>query len=204
MRTTAMAGIFLLVTGLALMPPGHAAAEDAPGALVKSTVDDVLAVIRQNRDQQTLRRLAEQKVLPHFDFAAMTQLAVGRAWRQATPSQQQALTNNFRTLLVNTYTAALSRAATGEEAVEIKPSAGQGDANATTVKTVVTAPGKPPTAIDYRMKKETDGWKVVDVVVENVSLVTNYRSTFSEQINRSGIDGLIKALENKNQPSGES
>jgi len=191
--------ILLMAVGLATTPMHVVAAdESSPDALVKSTVNEVLAVIRQNHDQQTLRQLAEQKVLPHFDFAAMTRLAVGKAWRQASPSQQQALEDGFRTLLVNTYTTALSKAATGKEAVEVKPPQA-GGGNETTVKTVVTAPGEPPTAIDYRMEKTADGWKVMDVVVESVSLVTNYRSTFNEEINRSGIDGLIKVLEAKNR-----
>ena len=173
-----------------------AAQAQAPDALVKSTVDEVLAVMRQNKDPQTLVALAEQKVLPYFDFTRMTQLAVGRKWREATPEQRQALENAFRTLLVNTYSAAISTGVTPADKVDVKPAEGSGDN--VVVRTVVHRSGKPPVPVDYRLAKKPEGWKVYDVVVENVSLVQTYRSSFSEEINRSGIDGLIKVLEQKN------
>ena len=176
-----------------------AAAESSPDALVKSTVDEVLAVIKQTKDRQTLRQLAEQKVLPHFDFKHMTQLAVGPGWKQASSTQQQALENGFRTLLVNTYTSALSLGATGNQIVEVKPLQSQPQQSDVTVKTVVKESGKQPVTIDYRLENATGGWKVYDVVVEGLSLVTNYRSSFASEINRSGIDGLIKVLEDKNR-----
>lgn len=185
---------------LLLVPaPAVLAADIAPDALVKSTVDEVLAVIKQNKDKQSLRALAEQKVLPHFDFKHMTQLAVGAAWRQANPAQQQALEAGFRTLLVNTYTTALSVSATGTQTVEVKPVQLQSGQNNVTVKTLVKEPGKQPVAIDYRLANTPSGWKVYDFVVENLSLVTNYRGTFASEINRSGIDGLIKVLDEKNR-----
>lgn len=180
--------------GLAFNAP---AAEMSPDALVKSTTDDVLAVIRANKDKRVLRELAEKKVLPNFDFRAMTQLAVGRHWREASPQQQKALEDAFRTLLVNTYTASLSAATTGRETVDIKPAQAKG--NEALVRTIVRAPGRQPLSVDYAMAKQAEGWKVYDVVVENLSLVTNYRSTFASEIGRSGIDGLIKALEAKNR-----
>jgi phospholipid transport system substrate-binding protein len=175
------------------------AADVAPDALVKSTVREVLTVIKQNKDKRALRELAEQKVLPHFDFKRMTQLAVGRAWRDAKPEQQQALENGFRTLLVNTYTSALAVSATGSETVEVKPAKVTAGQSEVMVKTTVKDSGKEPVAVDYRLEKEADGWKVTDVVVENMSLVTNYRSTFASEVSRSGIDGLIKALDEKNR-----
>jgi phospholipid transport system substrate-binding protein len=180
------------------------AADTAPDALVKATVDDVLAVIKQNKDKQALRALAEQKVLPHFDFKRMTQLAVGASWRQANAAQQQALENGFRTLLVNTYTTALSVSASGTQTVEVKPVQVKADQNEVTVKTTVKDPGKQPIAIDYRMAKAADGWKVYDVVVEDLSLVTNYRGTFASEVSRSGIDGLIKVLAEKNRTPAKS
>ena len=175
-----------------------ASASDAPDALVKSTSDEVLSIIRTNKDKATLRRLAEQKVLPHFDFRAMTQLAVGQHWRQATPDQQKALEDAFRTLLVNTYTTSLSTASTGKESVEVKPLDLKPGDNDTTVRTVVRTPGR-PIAVDYRMNRTPNGWKVYDVIVENLSLVTNYRSSFASEIGRSGIDGLVKVLQSKNR-----
>jgi phospholipid transport system substrate-binding protein len=187
-----LAAYFLVATYSAI------AADATPDAMVKSTVEDVLAVIKTNKDKQALRQLAEQKVLPHFDFKHMTQLAMGTAWKQANPAQQQALENSFRTLLVNIYTSALSMSSSGNQTVEIKAGGGKTDGNEATVKTVVKDPGKEPVAIDYHMEKTADGWKVYDVVVENLSLVTNYRGTFATEVNRSGIDGLIKVLEDKN------
>ena len=198
-----MKAIFALICAavISLASPAGAA-EMSPDALVKSTTDDVLSVIRNNKDKRTLRDLAEKKVLPNFDFRAMTQLAVGRYWREASPAQQKSLEDAFRTLLVNTYTTSLSVAATGKETVEVKPTEAKG--NEAVVRTVVRAPGRQPIAVDYRMSKQSDAWKVYDVIVENLSLVTNYRSTFASEIGRSGIDGLIKALEAKNREIGEN
>lgn len=197
--------LYLLTMGLLLAPAFPAPAADiAPDALVRSTVDEVLTVIRQNQDRQALRRLAEQKVLPHFDFKRMTQIAAGAAWRQANPAQQQALENGFRMLLVHTYTSALNLSAAGDQTVEVKPVQVKSDQNEVTVKTVAKDSGKQPIAIDYRMAKSADGWKVFDVVVENLSLVTNYRSSFTSEIGRSGIDGLIKVLDERNRTLAQS
>lgn len=170
----------------------------APDALVKSLVSEVIEVIRQNKDPRALVDLAEKKVVAHFDFKRMTQLAVGRSWSQASPTQQQALERAFRTLLVRTYSTALSQSS-GQTKVDVKaPNLNPGDSEAT-VRTVVNEPGRKPFVIDYRMSLAAGGWKVYDVVVENLSLVTNYRSTFQSEVSRSGIDGLIKAIEAKNQ-----
>jgi phospholipid transport system substrate-binding protein len=193
---------YLLAASLSFLANAASAADTAPDALVKSVVDEVLVIIKDNKDPQTLRTLAEQKILPHFDFQKMTQLAAGKAWREASASQQQSLENGFRTLLVNTYVTALSRNAAGVKNVEVKPMTrpAQGEA---LVKTLVQESGKPPIAIDYRMNSTPNGWKVVDVTIENVSLVSNYRSTFSEEVARSGIDGLIKTLEEKSRASAK-
>jgi phospholipid transport system substrate-binding protein len=132
----------------------------------------------------------------------MTQLAVGRHWREATPSQQKALEDAFRTLLVNTYTTSLNVAVTGKESVEVKPVEPKGDD--VIVRTVVRTGGRQPIPVDYRMARGADGWKIYDVIVENLSLVTNYRSSFASEIQRSGIDGLVKALETKNREVAQS
>jgi phospholipid transport system substrate-binding protein len=168
----------------------------SPDALVKSTVDEVLAVMRQNKDPKTLISLAEEKILPYFDFARMTRLAVGRKWKEASAEQRKSLEENFRTLLVNTYSQAITNGVTPADKVDVKPVQGSGDD--VTVKTIVNRSGKPPVPVDYRLAKQGDGWKVYDVVVENVSLVQTYRGSFADEIARSGIDGLIKALEQKN------
>lgn len=195
---------FLMMWLLIVPAPAALAADAAPDALVKATVGDVLAVIKQNKDKQALRALAEQKVLPHFDFRRMTQLAVGAPWRQANPAQQQALENAFRTLLVNTYTNALSVSATGSQTVEVKPAQAKSGQDEVIVKTTVKDSGRPPIAIDYLMAKSADGWKVFDVVVENLSLVTNYRGSFASEVSRSGVDGLIKVLDEKNRSLAKS
>ena len=176
------------------------AQQTAPDALVRSTVDEVLAVIKQTKDPKALVELAEKKVVSNFDFKEMTRLAVGRQWSQASAAQQQALERGFRTLLVRTYTTALSQSS-GETKVEVKPVTLKAGGTETMVRTIVTEPGRKPFAIDYRMWSTPAGWKVYDVVVENLSLVTNYRSSFQSEIGRSGVDGLIKTIEDKNRKS---
>jgi len=174
------------------------AQEIAPDALVKSTVNEVLGVIKQNKDQKTLIDLAEKQVVKHFDFRQMTQLALGRSWSQATSEQKDALERAFRTLLVRTYTAALSQSS-GETRVEVKPATLKAGDAETVVRTLAFEPGRKPVQIDYRMRNASGSWKIYDVVVENLSLVTNYRSTFQSEITRSGIDGLIRTIEAKIQ-----
>jgi phospholipid transport system substrate-binding protein len=184
---------------LVALPFGVGAADAGPDALVRSTSEEVLSIIRTTKDKPTLRKLAEQKVLPHFDFRVMTQLAVGQHWRQATPEQQKALEEAFRTLLVNTYTASLNVAAVGKETVEVKPVDAKPGENDVIVRTVIRSPNRQPIPVDYRMSRTSNGWKVYDVIVENLSLVTNYRSSFASEIGRSGIDGLLKVLQAKNR-----
>ena len=178
---------------------GAQAADVAPDALVKTTVDEVLSVIKQNKDKRTLHDLAERKVLPNFDFQAMTRLAVGKSWREANPDQQKRLENAFRGLLVNTYTTALSQNTAADATVEVKPARVDPGESDVTVRTVARQSGQKPVAIDYRMARTAGGWKVYDVIVENLSLVTTYRGSFAAEIGRGGIDGLIKSIEAKNQ-----
>ena len=191
-------GVLALVGAFAVQ-----AADVAPDALVKTTVDEVLSVIKQNKDKRTLHDLAEKKVLPHFDFQTMTRLAVGKSWREANPDQQKKLENAFRGLLVNTYTTALGQNTSSDAMVEVKPVQVKPEQDDVTVKTVATQSGRQPVAIDYRMMRTAKGWKVYDVVVENLSLVTNYRGSFAAEIGRSSIDGLIKTIEAKNQKLAE-
>ena len=174
-------------------------AQTAPDTLVRGTVEEVLVLMKQSTDKHALQDIVEKKVLPHFDFRAMTQLAMGRAWRDATPAQQKALENAFRGLLVRTYTTALAETANVDRAVEVKPVSLKPGEDYVTVRTLVKEPGRPPLSIDYRMTLVNQAWKVTDIVAENVSLVINYRGTFSTEISRSGIDGLIKVLEAKNK-----
>ena len=174
-------------------------AQTAPDTLVRGTVEEVLVLMKQSTDKHALQDIVEKKVLPHFDFRAMTQLAMGRAWRDATPAQQKALENAFRGLLVRTYTTALAETANVDRAVEVKPAPLKPGEDYVTVRTLVRESGRPPLSIDYRMTLVNQAWKVTDIVAENISLVINYRGTFSTEIGRSGIDGLVKVLEAKNK-----
>jgi phospholipid transport system substrate-binding protein len=190
-----------LALGLLSIAPA-ALAQTAPDALVKSITNEVITIVKQDKDiqagnQQKIYGLVDAKVLPFFDFTRMTQLAVGRYWKQATPDQQKTLTTEFRNLLVRTYSSALS--SYRDQTIDVKPlRAGTTDAEAT-VRTVVNQPRGEPINIDYSMEKVADGWKVYDVAVGGVSLVTNYREEFSNQAKAGGIDGLIKTLQSKNQ-----
>jgi phospholipid transport system substrate-binding protein len=173
-----------------------------PDVLIKNTAEEVLAIVKKDKDiqggnQQKIFDLAEQKVLPHFDFARMTRLAVGRYWRQATPEQQKALVNEFKDMLVRTYSTALSQYK--NQTIEYKPFSMQPGETDVVVKTQVIQPGGQPIPIDYSMSKTADGWKVYDIAVDGVSLVINYRPTFATEIRNNGIDGLIKTLADKNK-----
>ncbi len=193
----------LAIVSVSVFMAGAALAQSVPDALVKSTVDEVLGVIKVNKDRRALADVVEKKVLPHFDFQAMTRLALGRHWREASPAQQQSLENAFRGLLVTTYTQALAQSATPEQSVDVRPLAVKPADDDVTVKTFVKDAARKPLSIDYRLAKAGGAWKVYDVVVENLSLVTNYRSSFSTEIGKSGIDGLIKTLEAKNKHNAE-
>lgn len=173
----------------------------APDVLIKTTVQDVITIIKQDKDiqagnQKKILDLVDAKVLPHFDFARMTKLAVGKHWRTATPEQRQALVTEFRNMLVRTYTKAFT--VYRDQTVEIKPFKMTADATEVTVKTNINKQGAQPIPVDYEMEKTADGWKAYDVSIEGVSMVTSYRGTFATQIEQNGIDGLIKTLSDKN------
>ena len=186
---------FLFAAGAANL----AFAQSAPDALVKGMVDEVLVAIKTTKERRALTEVVDKKVLPNFDFQAMTRTAVGRSWRDASPAQQQSLVSAFRTLLVTTYSQALSQSSTSDMSVDVRPAVVKPADDDVLVKTFVKDASRQPVAVDYRLAKVAGGWKVYDVVVENLSLVTNYRSSFNSEITKSGIDGLIKALEAKNR-----
>ncbi|MBM3342632.1 MAG: ABC transporter substrate-binding protein [Betaproteobacteria bacterium] len=192
---------YFWIAALMLTAPAALAqnAAMAPDVLVKSTADEVLGVIKNTKDRKALIEVVEKKVLPTFDFQAMTRMAVGRHWRDASPAQQQSLENAFRTLLVTTYTQALMQSNSAQQSVEVRPLMLRPADDDVTVRTTVRDSGAKPIAVDYRLSKVGSAWKVYDVVVENLSLVTNYRSTFGSEIGKGGIDGLIKSLEAKNR-----
>jgi phospholipid transport system substrate-binding protein len=174
----------------------------APDVLARNTTNEVIEIVKQDREikagnTKRIYELVEAKVLPHFDFRQMTQLAVARNWARATPEQQQRLTDEFRALLVRTYAASISSVA--DYKIDFKPLRMRPGDEDVTVSTEVSKPGSPPITIDYRMQKQAGGWKVYDVLVDNVSLVTVYRNSFNSEVRKGGIDGLIAALARRNQ-----
>ena len=188
--------------GFAFMAAAPALAQDTPDALVKRVSEDMLQTIRgdpqiQAGNQARIREVVESKLLPHFDFERMTALAMGRNWRQANPDQQKRLTDEFRTLLVRTYSGALNQYR--DQTIIYKPLRANASDNEVVVRTEVQKPGGNPVQIDYSMEKTPSGWKAYDVIVGGVSLVTNYRDEFNNTIQSSGIDGLIKTLADKNR-----
>ena len=177
-------------------------AQEAPDVLVRRVTEEVLEIVRKDRDiqngsTQKAVELVDQKVLPHFDFRHMTALAVGKDWKKASPGQQQQLTAEFKTLLVRTYSNALT--SYKNQKIVYKPfkmNPGDGDV---LVRTEVIQPGSKPVQIDYNLEKADAGWKVYDVVVAGISLVTNYRDQFAQEVRSGGIDGLIAAIAAKNK-----
>jgi phospholipid transport system substrate-binding protein len=190
-----LAGVTLLLSHSLL------AAELAPDKLVQTVAEEVLKIIREDKtyqnDRKKLVELADAKVLPYFDFPHMTRLVLGKNWRTATPEQQKQLTAEFRTLLVNTYSNALS--SYKNQKFEVKPLNMKAGDTEVEVKSVIKQPGGESIPVDYTMDKQGEAWKVFDIKVDGVSLVQNYRSSFNQTIQQSGIDELIKQLADKNR-----
>ena len=179
----------------------NALAQGNPDELVRKNTNEILAAIKADKDltagnQKKIEKLADEKVIPYFNFARMTQLAVGRNWRDATDAQKKSLTDEFRTLLVRTYSTSLTQFR--NQTIDVKPTKIAAGDTEVVVKTQINQPGGQPIPIDYSMEKSADTWKVYDVLIDGVSLVTNYRSSFNTEIQKSGIDGLIKSLSVRN------
>ncbi|MBI1984141.1 MAG: ABC transporter substrate-binding protein [Acidobacteria bacterium] len=196
---------FLLMCFMAALPAHAAERIVAPDVLAKNVTEEVLAVLRSDKDIQAgdLRKAAElieTRILPHFNFPTMTRLAVGRNWALASPEQRQALTREFRALLVRTYAASLRLYR--DQTIEYKPVKLRPGDTDVLVKSTVRQAGGDPISVDYAMEKTESGWKVYDVKFAGISLVQNYRTTFDAEIQRSGINGLIKALAEKNRALG--
>lgn len=186
---------------------GNALAGVAPDELVKTTANDVLAIIKsdkdiQNGDLQKIYALAEEKILPNFDFERVARMVLGKHWRSANKEQQAAFKREFRSLMLRTYASALSKYR--DQTIEFKPLHMQPGATDVTVESEIIQPGGQPIGVDYTLEKLGDSWKVYDIVIEGVSLVTNYRGQFNNEIRQSGIDGLIKKLSDKNKQAGAS
>lgn len=180
-------------------------AEMSADELVKQTADDVLNTIKNDKEiqagnQQKIFALAEEKILPNFDFDRVCRMVLGKNWKTATPDQQAAFQKEFRSLLLRTYATALGKYR--NQVIEYKPMRAEADAKNVSVKTQILQPGGQPIAVDYSLVKVDGGWKVYDIVIESVSLVTNYRSQFSNEIRTNGLDSLNKKLAEKNRAAG--
>lgn len=194
--TRMLAAVLALAAGAALAEPA------APDALVKDVMLDIQRIVvadksLQDGDRDKTIRLIEDKALPHFNHVGMTALAVGVAWRKATPEQKQRLSEAFRTLLVRTYASSLS--AFGDQKFDFRPLRMRPEDTEATVEVRVLQSGAQPIPVEYDMEKTARGWKVYDVRVGGISLVVNYRTEFANIVRDKGLDGLITALEEKNR-----
>ncbi|HZS68806.1 MAG TPA: ABC transporter substrate-binding protein [Burkholderiales bacterium] len=197
-RSLASAALLAVLASL----PAVRAQDVPPDQLVKTVTLEVVELIAKDKEIQSgnrakLVQLIDAKVLPHFNFSAMTALALGQSWNRATPEQKKRLTEEFRTLLVRTYASAL--AAYSEQKFDFRPLRAKPTDTDVTVQVRVLQAGAQPVPIDYSMEKTSSGWKVYDVMVGGVSLVANYRTEFNNVVRESGIDGLIKNLSTKNR-----
>jgi len=196
-RVLAVAG----VTGF-LMAVSLGAQETSPDVLVKNVTLEVIDIISKDKDiqsgnQKKIIELVEAKVLPHFNFAAMTRLAVAINWEKSTPEQKKQLTEEFKTLLVRTYSSALS--AYRDQKFDFRPLRAKPSETDVTVQVRISQGGREPVTLEYDMERTPAGWKVYDVRVGGVSLVANYRTEFANEIRSNGIDGLIRSLAAKNR-----
>ena len=195
---------FILSVGL-MVGSSAAVAEVSADDLVKQTAEDVLSTIKNDKDiqagnQQKIFALAEEKILPNFDFDRVCRMVLGKNWKSASPEQQAAFQKEFRSLLLRTYATALGKYK--NQVIEYKPMRAEPGAKNVSVKTQILQPGGQPITVDYSLVKVDSGWKVYDIVIESVSLVTNYRSQFSNEIRTNGLDSLNKKLAEKNKAAG--
>ena len=189
-----------------LAPALSRAADLGPDEIVRQVTADVLESVQKDKQLQSGDRrralaLAEEKILPLIDFEQATQLAVGRAWRQATPEQRARLVMEFRSMLVRIYSNALG--VYRGQTMRVQPVRMAKDATDVTVRNQYLSPGKPPLAVDYSMRKVDGTWKIYDIVAEGISLVLTYRGEFEQAVQQGGVDGLIKQLAEKNAPPRE-
>ena len=196
-------GTFLLLIAVVALTLGGGAfaAQDEATALVKRTTEQMLSTLQArraevDRNPSMIYGMIDTIVAPHFDFERITQGAVGQYWKKASPAQQRDLVNRFKQVLVRTYARSLLNYS-GEE-IRYLPLRPGSRSNTVTVSTEVSEPGGAPIPIDYRMYNNGSGWKVYDVVINNASLVGNYRSSFSAEIRQKGVDGLITKLGDMN------
>lgn len=195
----------LLALLLGLNVPAALADDTPPDVLARTTTQEVIAILKQDKELQSgnlakVHQLVEAKILPNFDFNRMTQLVLGKHWPRATAKQKQELVTEFRNLLVRTYSSSLT-AFTGQ-AIDFKPLAMKPTDTDVTVRSEIRQPGGQPIPVNYSMYKTAFGWKVYDVTIDGVSLVTNYRASFASTIRQNGIDGLIRTLAVQSERGG--
>jgi phospholipid transport system substrate-binding protein len=196
----------VLSTGVSLSGAALAQAAEAPDVLIKRLSTEVLDSIRadkniQSGDTSKVIALVDTKIMPNVNFTRMTSAAVGRGWRQATPEQQKRLQEEFKTLLVRTYSGALSEVR--DQTISMKPLRAAPEDTEVVVKSEIKGRGD-PIQLDYRLEKGADGWKIYDLNVLGVWLVETYRSQFAQEINASGVDGLITKLTDRNKSAKKS
>ena len=179
----------------------------AADVFVKSVADDVLTIVKKDKDiqsgnQEKIFALAEEKIVPNFNFDHVCKLVLGKNYSKATKEQQDAFEREFRTLLIRTYASALSKYR--NQTIEYKPLRESADDKDVVVKTQILQPGGQPLPVDYSVEQVGDLWRVYDITIEGVSLVTNYRGQFSNEVRQGGMDGLIQKLADKNKSNAAS
>jgi len=193
---------FIVILWCVLFQQSVIATDSVPEKLIRNASDQVLSQIQSNpgqfqQDPAKLYALVDEIVLPHFDFTTMTDLALGRYKNKLSAEQKQLITNEFRTLLVRTYAKALLEY--NNQKIIYLPTEGSLEGGDVTVRTEIEQAGGFPIPLNYSLKQSQQGWKVYDISVDDISLVTNYRSSFSREIRKNGVDGLIKTLRERNQ-----
>lgn len=197
----------ILLVGCMAMSSVVFASMVPPDQLVKQITQETYVYVNQDPllqkgDTSKLIEWAEKSVVSSFDFNRMTRLAVGKDWRQATPEQRQQLTQEFRTLLIRTFANAFI-GISKNQTLEYLPFKMNGDENHVVVKTLIVKPGVKPVDVNFSLEKGADSWRVYDVVLAGVSLITNYRESFTQEIRANGMDGLIKMLADKNRQAAQ-
>jgi len=179
------------------------AQELAPDELIRRISEEVLAAMRADPELRAgnpakIVPFVQATVLPHFDFERATRIAMGPAWRGATPAQREELTREFSALLVRTYTSAVADYSDSE--VTVSPLRARASETDATVRSQVKRPGEQPVAIEYEMQKTAGSWKIYDLRIDGISLMSTYRTAFADEVRTNGVDGLIRTLSGKNRP----
>ena len=203
-----MKNVSILFVGLMMFACSALAQATVPAdVFVKSVADDVLTIIKKDKaiqsgDQEKIFALAEEKIVPNFNFDHVCKLVLGKNFSKATKEQQDAFEREFRTLLIRTYASALSKYR--NQTIEYKPLRDGADDKDVVVKTQILQSGGQPLPVDYSLEQVGDVWKVYDITIEGVSLVTNYRGQFSNEVRQGGMDNLIQKLADKNKSNAAS